>query len=158
MIHINHQISTLTMATPIGRKAGLSWQWAPTDQWVCLYRPRRRYLQWQPYHHHEPRHFDQPCDNLPVCRERASLPRTWACRRWRGISMVLSLSKVQIKNLLHQREMRQVIIMSPFVSLFLVTTFNSLCTTRRSQLQQLSSLSSPQSQFLDKGITSFQHI
>jgi hypothetical protein len=158
MIHINHQISTLTMATPIGRKAGLSWQWAPTDQQVCLYRPRRCYLHWQPCHRHEPRRSDQPCDNLPVYRGRASLPRTWVCRRWIGISMVFNSSKVQIKDLLHQRKVRQVIIMSPFISLCCVTTFNSLCPTRRSQLQQLSSLSSPQSQLLDKGITSFQDV
>jgi hypothetical protein len=158
MIHINHQISTLTMATPIGRKAGLLWRWASTDQWVCLYRPRRCYLHWQPYHHHETRHSDQPCDNLPVCRERASLPRTWACRHWTGISMVLNLSKVQIRNLLHQRKVRQVIIVSPPVCFFFITTFNSLCTTSRSQFQQLRSLSSSQSQLLDKGITSFQDV
>jgi hypothetical protein len=158
MIHINHQISTLTMATPIGRKAGLLWRWAPTDQWVCLYRPRRCYLHWRRYHHREPRRSDQPCGNLPVCRERVSLPQTWACRRWAVLSVIVNWLKEQIRNLLHQGKVRQVIIVSPFVGFFFVTTLNSLCTTSRSQFQQLRSLSSSQSQLLDKGITSFQDV
>lgn len=67
-------------------------------------------------------------------------------------------SKGQLINSLHKRQVRQVFIMSPFLGLLLVTSFNSLCTTSRSQMQQLSSLPSSHRQLLDKGIASFQDI
>jgi len=73
----------LTKAIPIEHKAGLLWRWVPIDQWVCSYRPRQCYLHWRRYHHLELRHYDQPCDSLPVCQTRVPPPRAWAGRRWR---------------------------------------------------------------------------
>jgi hypothetical protein len=81
MKYINHQISILTMASPIEYKAGLLWRWAPIDRWVCSCRPRRYYPHWRLSHLRELRRCDQPCDSPLVFRKRASLPRTWAGRR-----------------------------------------------------------------------------
>ena len=155
MIYINHQILTLTKAIPTEHKIGLSWRWAPIDERVCLYQPRQCCLHWQLYHHREIQHCDQPCDSLPGCLGRVSRPRTWAGRRWEGLSNLVGQSQEQFEDVLHERKVWLVLIMSPLFSFSLFTSFNGLGTTGRGQLQQLSSLSSSQGQLLDKDITGF---